>query len=118
MSRCSCGGGVLIAVKSNFHSSLITVNSDTVEQLFILLTFFSTRFIIGAVYLPPNSPLQLYECHINCVENIMSEYSSTPFVLCGDFNIPNVNWLSDNLGLIASGTYLLPFPLSPILNHS
>ncbi|KAE9531200.1 hypothetical protein AGLY_010406 [Aphis glycines] len=40
---------------------------------------------------------------MNCVENIMSEYSSTPFVLCGDFNIPNVDWLSDNLGLIASG---------------
>jgi hypothetical protein len=103
-SLCSRGGGVLIAVKSNYYSSLIATNNNTVEQLFVLLTISSINFIIGAVYLPPNCPLQLYESHANTVEDIVSKYTPIPFVLCGDFNIPGVDWSCDNLGLIASGT--------------
>lgn len=67
---------------------------------------------------------------MNCVENIVSEYPSTPFVLCGDLNISDVNWLCDNIGLIGSSTlspatsvvsdslsFLNFFQLNNILNH-
>jgi len=55
------GGGVLIAVKSNLNASLILKNCIHVEQVFIALTFLKTKFLIGAVYLPPNSSGDVYE---------------------------------------------------------
>lgn len=53
----SRGGGVLIAVKSNFNATLIKTDVNCVEQIFIFLTFKSVRIVIETVYLP--KPLSL-----------------------------------------------------------
>lgn len=102
-NHCTRGGGVLIAVRSTFPSVLISTNISTVEHLFIHITNPSINIIVGAVYIPPNSSLQLYESHANIVDAIFSKYTSSKFILCGDYNIPGVDWSSDELGLIASG---------------
>jgi len=49
----SRGGGILIAISSNLNAPLITTDVNCIEQLFIVLSFDSSRFLIGAVYFPP-----------------------------------------------------------------
>jgi len=100
---CTRGGGVLIAVRSTYQTVLISTNISTVEHVFIHITDPSINIIVGAVYIPPNTPLQLYESHADIVDVIFSKYTNSKFLLCGDYNFPGVDWSSDELGLIASG---------------
>ncbi|KAF0751787.1 Reverse transcriptase domain-containing protein [Aphis craccivora] len=93
------GGGVLIAVKSNLNASLILNNCLNVEQVFIALTFLKTKFLIGAIYLPPNSCAGVYEQHSQTVEQLVSVYYSCNIIICGDYNMPDIVWSHDNIGL-------------------
>ena len=98
------GGGVLIAVKSNLNASLIVNNCLNVEQVFIALTFLKTKFLIGAVYLPPNSSADVYEQHAHTVEQLVSVYSPCSTIICGDYNMPGTVWSRDNIGLKILGS--------------
>jgi len=104
----SRGGGVLIAVKSNFKATLIKTDVDCVEQIFILLTFKSVSVVIGTVYLPPQSSLQNYELHSICVEKLIFDINPNHVILCGDYNIPKTSWSFDDLGLKSSNTTSAP----------
>jgi hypothetical protein len=75
---------------------------SNVEQIFALLSFNSNYLLVGGVYLPPHSPLNVVESHVASVEQIISSYESVSVILCGDYNLPNVTWSSDKLGLIAA----------------
>jgi hypothetical protein len=88
---CTRGGGVLIAVKSTYLTVLIPTNINPVEQVFIHITDPSINLIVGAVYIPPNSHPQLYESHTNTVDYIVSKYTTSKFLFCGDYNIHGVD---------------------------
>lgn len=91
-----------------FVSRLILQNKSL---FFILVYISSVQFIFGVVYLPPNSLVQLYESHVSSIENILSIYSPHSIIICGDYNLPNINWASDNLGLVVTGA-LTPSAIS------
>jgi len=59
---------VLFPVKHNdimkYVRIKIRIGINNVEQIFILVNICSMQFIFGVIYLPPNSPVQLYESHI------------------------------------------------------
>jgi hypothetical protein len=99
----SQGGGVLIAIRSNLSPSLININTHNVEQIFVAANISSRRFIFCAIYLPPYYPLQLYESHVSVVDEVISLHSPHSFILVGDYNLPNIDWSFDNLGLVATG---------------
>ncbi|KAL4113468.1 hypothetical protein QTP88_017083 [Uroleucon formosanum] len=65
----------------------------------------TVRLLIGTVYLPPSSPLPLYEAYTSSVEIVISSVNPTYTLLCGDFNLPHIDWSStiSHLGLTASG---------------
>lgn len=100
----SRGGGVLVAIRSNLKASLITTDINCIEQLFIILSYNSMRFLIGAVYLPPLSLANDFELHASCVEKLVDVYTPDNVLLCGDYNIPDVTWSFDDLGLITSNS--------------
>lgn len=90
-SPLSRGGGVAIMVKSELTSSVVSTQYDTVEQLFVLVEG-AFKFIVGAVYLPPNSGEGDYASHGLAVEEVSLLYPDTKIFVCGDYNIPNAFW--------------------------
>jgi len=58
---------------------------------------------LRSTYLPPLSPLPIVESQLSCVEHILTTLKPNTIILCGDYNIPQVSWSSDYLGLTASG---------------
>jgi len=99
------GGGVLIAINNSIKSHPLTLGTSNVEKIFALLSFNSNYLLVGGVYLPPHSPLPVVESRVASVEQIISSYKSVSVILCGDYNLPNVTWSSDELVLIATNDH-------------
>ena len=84
------GGGVLIGVKKTLKSIRLDIETNCELVLVKLLTVNSTPAIIGAFYRPPSSP--------PCIEEIHKGLLAIPnlhrcnFLLCGDFNLPHIDW--------------------------
>lgn len=93
----SYGGGILIAVKTNFYSSLIHSDECT-EQIFISISSrdMYNRIIVGGVYIPPNSASEIYIDHAARVEALCDTYSDHKFIIAGDYNLPYVYWKNDD----------------------
>lgn len=94
-SNHSRGGGVLIAVKNNFFSRPIDTSVSNVEQLFVILNAAFSRVVIGAVYVPPGSSVDVYEAHCRSVFEVWSAHTDASFVIAGDYNLPNISWHYD-----------------------
>lgn len=95
------GGGVLIAIKNHYHCSQITIHNNNIEQLFVKLTIGSTMFIIGAVYIPPHSSLNVYNNHTDIINNLLCQYNNSKIVLLGDYNLPAIQWSSVSDGVVS-----------------
>lgn len=65
------GGGVLIAVKNNYHCGRLTIVNNNIEQLFVKLSFDSSVLLIGAIYIPPNSHINIYNDHTDTVHSLL-----------------------------------------------
>ncbi|KAJ8949761.1 hypothetical protein NQ317_017998 [Molorchus minor] len=98
-SNKSRGGGVIIAIKKNILANVIKPIHDNVEQLFILCKYGNEEFIIGGVYIPPNSNLDVYTSHCQTVEMIGQIHPSHKLVLFGDYNLPEATWSNDDVGV-------------------
>lgn len=82
-SEHSRGGGVLIAVKNNFFSRSIGTTVVNVEQLFVVLNAGFSRLVIGTVYIPPGSGVDVYEAHCRSVFDVWSAYTNLALLLPG-----------------------------------
>ncbi|KAG5864357.1 PiggyBac transposable element-derived protein 3, partial [Gonioctena quinquepunctata] len=91
------GGGVLIAVKKNFSSNVIALNKDNVEQIFVNVYAYGDELVIGGIYLPPSSRLDLYEDHCATVDSVMERFPKKS-CFC---TVPNVEWYNDEFGVSA-----------------
>jgi len=86
------GGGVLIAIKSHFNCSKITTYHNNIEQIFVKLTIGSTILLIGAVYIPPHSGVNVYNDHTVTINNLLCQYTTAKIILLGDYNLPAIQW--------------------------
>jgi len=75
----------------------------TLSLDFVLITLFSDEIhinsiclIVGSVYFPPRSNLYLYNSHVNVIDNLTSKHYNDKFLVLGDYNLTNVNWLINN----------------------
>lgn len=64
------GEDVLIAVHEKFSSRIITVTEKSVEHLFVDVVMGQGHLIVGAVYFPPGSDVDIYESHCHAIEEI------------------------------------------------
>ncbi|XP_060861783.1 uncharacterized protein LOC132938784 [Metopolophium dirhodum] len=94
------GGGVLIAIKVQYPCHRLIIQQDLVEQLFVKIHINHISLIVGSVYFPPRSDLNLYNSHVNVIDNLMSKYYNDRFLVLGDYNLTNVNWVSNNRKII------------------
>ena len=94
------GGGLMLAVRSNFQSREISLREqdDCIEQICVAVTFGKQSTDVNEIvfilsYIPPSSSFEIYSKHINNIIFIVNSlsYHQTPCVL-GDFNIGDVCW--------------------------
>ena len=93
----SRGGGVLIAVHQSLSSHLIAkplnhAGNDNFESLFVEVHAANTRLLIVGAYIPTHMQVQLYKDFVNCLEEISVNYFKNEIVICGDFNLPYIQW--------------------------
>lgn len=98
------GGGVLIGVRKDIPVTSVPVIELNVEHVFVRIYSESFNFIVGGVYIPPLSPLSIYESHAHCIENLMHLFPEDIFIICGDYNLPEISWSCDDDGLTYSYT--------------
>ena len=89
------GGGVLVAVLKIFGSFQLDVNTNCREEIWIKVSINNVNFVIGAVYIPPDSSPEIYTEHCSTIELVSSEYSDSVICVVGDFNLPNISWYLD-----------------------
>jgi hypothetical protein len=84
--------GVLIAVKNRFLCHRLSICDNSVEQLFIRISDKCPSLVIGAVYIPPASDINVYDIQFNTVDVLLNTNYSSEFLIFGDYNLPNINW--------------------------
>jgi hypothetical protein len=80
------GGGVMLAVKNCLKSCRLTDLETEGENIWLRVTF-SKNFsvVLGLVYFPPNSPLQLYNLFFESLEQF--NFTNEKILILGDFNL-------------------------------
>ena len=65
------------------------------------------------MYIPPNSPLIVYEDHLNAIEKLLTKVNTTDQVLLiREFNMSHKSWMA-----VPDPPYLIPFGFSePLAN--
>ncbi|XP_053686389.1 uncharacterized protein LOC128735932 [Sabethes cyaneus] len=94
------GGGVLIAVSSRLTSYVDpTPVSDTIEQLWVIITTPTRKVSVGVMYLPPyrRTDANAIDDHVNSIGSIMSRLQPNDLsLLLGDYNQPGLRWTRPN----------------------
>ncbi|XP_063907420.1 uncharacterized protein LOC135125696 [Zophobas morio] len=90
------GGGVLIAVKSYIHSSLI-LTGNSVESIYVHIYHNELNLIVCGVYIPPASPLNVFEDYCCDLESIFEKFTESSYIIVGDFNLPQLRWDLGNI---------------------
>lgn len=88
----SKGGGVLIAMHKRFNSHILSLPNLTLETLAISITTLDSKMLFLALYIPPNSTVEVYTSHCLLIENLRSSFPDYIFIIVGDFNLPDINW--------------------------
>lgn len=96
------GGGVLIAVKKQIACKSINLSKNNLETLFLILKLGNKKIIVNCSYIPPDSPITIYQDFVNILQDIVLKNSKAHFLICGDFNLPKVPWdkISDYSNLV------------------
>ncbi len=101
------GGGVLIAIKSDISAEQLETEDNNIEHIFIKVKCTEGDLVIGCVYLPPLSPLDVYINHTNTVQYLKNKYRDCKLLILGDYNLPSsypqdqcVNLLYSNMFLV------------------
>ena len=114
--RCSRGGGVLIAIKDDFTSSLTTSPSD-IETITVKILI-SNPIILCLVYIPPNSSDSYYDSLFHYLSDLSNE--SCTIIIVGNFNFSDIDWANYVGSSPKSNKFcdlLFQFNLSQLINE-
>lgn len=91
----SRGGGVLLAVKSQYKSNLCGLDDDSglLDQIAVCINGLNLSVVLCLSYIPPGSSASIYSKHIDNIFAIeVSMGSKANICVMGDFNLPNICW--------------------------
>lgn len=54
--------------------------------------YYNSQIIIICIYIPTNSPAELFNRHCIQIEDLRFSYPDVTFLIVGDFNLPDVKW--------------------------
>ena len=87
-------GGVLILVSNNLKCSQVTMNQDpNVLYDILAIDIFAvngSKCRVFCVYRPPSCCLRNTRLLMECISRYVNDVET--FVICGDFNFPNMRW--------------------------
>ena len=84
------GGGVLLLIRESLNTSLQPDLDDQCELLWVNIPIKSSAILFGVFYHCPQAPLSVLEALCSSVNSAVAQ--NQPIVLCGDFNLPHINW--------------------------
>lgn len=88
-SAATRGGGVFIAAKKSIPVKLIPIIGNKLEQVFIKVKNKQYDIIIGCIYIPPSSPLEIFPDHLSALAFIREKYPNSRLLIVGDYNLPS-----------------------------
>ena len=86
----SHGVGVMLAVKDNISSQLLSSTSIPVLEALTVQIGTNQPLIICLAYIPPRSKVQSCEPFFISLNYLGNKCSS--LLIMGDFNVPDINW--------------------------
>lgn len=92
------GGGVMICIAKKYKSRPIKCLHTSLEQVFAEIVVPTGTLIVGCVYIPPDSGIDVYTKHCESVEKIRFKYPDANVLLTGDYNLPHAEWNFDAMG--------------------
>ena len=117
------GGGVILYVKDTIHATEIEKeNRPAYESVYVRIKINRQHIILATIYRPPKTSLENDNLLYEEIEAIVKTKTS---IVCGDFNLPHVNWklyASDNEGSrllkLMRKLYLSQFVSEPTLDNN
>lgn len=99
------GGGVLIAVRRNYFSELLFSDSS-VEFIAVKIKLDTSYIIVSTVYFPLNPSTSFCHVFLESISNKLLPFinKNVDFIILGDFNFPDLNWMMDDNVFIPSNT--------------
>ena len=96
------GGGVLIAVLRSLPAApcappprsptLPSPIPPLVDSMLVELSLGNFKYVIGAVYIPPNLSTETYCAYFEYMQHLLLQLDYDEFCLLGDFNLPKLDW--------------------------
>lgn len=87
------GGGVMIMARTALNPTVISLNDDTHEQLWVKLKLTNRHLYIGAAYIPPQSDVSVHSGISQACSSINDLLSETDdMVLFCDLNLSGLKW--------------------------
>lgn len=95
------GGGVLVAVSTNFASRRLPLYESKCEDLWISIDVKSKdgrleTLLICAAYLPPPIKSHVLDEFLNNSNRVLDISNADNILMAGDFNLGNINWSSSS----------------------
>lgn len=91
----SSHGGVLIAVDKHIKSEMV-IHGDSFgcEQLWVKIALINRDIYLGGLYISPRSTAAHYDSNMQLIKQLHTRVQSNDTIfLCGDFNMPNLQWI-------------------------
>lgn len=92
----SDGGGVLIAIRRDLKPVSLPINHcySVIEHIIVSIPSFAPakKHYISAVYIPPQTPNDIYLDHFTLLQDYVNDHSTESFFILGDYNLPHVDW--------------------------
>jgi len=83
-------GGVIIIYKDSLLVEELSLDQGEIAS--IKIETFEKPVILSACYRPPKSTEEYNTQLINSMSNILRKYKNSPHWICGDLNLPDINW--------------------------
>ena len=117
------GGGVILYIKDTINAMEVNkTNRSAYESVYVKIKINKKLLIIATIYRPPKTTLENDKLLYEEIETIVSTKTS---IICGDFNLPHINWrlfTSDNEGSrlikLMKKLYLSQFVREPTLDNN
>ena len=86
--RVNRGGGVLVAIHNSIPSQLCHTN-NSIGMISVLLNT-QPKLLLICLYIPPNCTSEHQQETLHAISNIQDVRT----IILGDFNTPDINWLT------------------------